>query len=145
MPPSLDIASAVTGAIANTDPGQPINFRFNYGEIPMLGNIMPKAESYELSVNATVGHIPYTAEDRDTRAILQAGINKLHHASSGAIHLNGQQAIIIRGDKNIEPPLTAVTVMSGLVSLMVQIRPLFKAVGEFLPDVIGALPVKAQE
>jgi hypothetical protein len=98
-----------------------------------------------LSVNATVGHIPYTAEDRDTRAILQAGINKLHHASNGAIHLNGQQAIIIRGDKNIEPPLTAVTVMSGLVSLMVQIRPLFKAVGEFLPDVIGALPVKAQE
>ncbi|MFT5538592.1 MAG: hypothetical protein ACI82H_000104 [Alphaproteobacteria bacterium] len=143
--PELNMASAVTGAINNADPSQPINFCFNYGEVPILENIMPNGVYYQLSVNATVGHMPYTAEDRDMRALLQAAVNKLHQATNGEIYLSGQQAIMVSGDKKIEPPLTAVTIISGLVSLMVQVRPLFKAIGEFLPDLIDALPSKGAQ
>jgi hypothetical protein len=140
MPTALDMASAVTGAINNAAPDQPIKFCFRYGEIPILGNILPLGGSYQLSVAATVGYMPYTAEDRDTRALLRSAVSNLQQTTNGAIYLNGQQAIIVSGNKKVEPPLTAVTVVSGLVSLMVETRPLFKAIGEFLPEVIDALP-----
>jgi hypothetical protein len=136
-----DMASAVQGAIAIGDKSH-ISFRFAYGEIPVTGTITPAVEGYRLEISAPVGTVPYSVEDADARRVLKAAVHSIGQACNGAVAIDSHQVITIRGGCPLASPMTAVSIISGLVALMLEVRPLFDMAAEFLPELGKALPVK---
>lgn len=136
-----DMASAVRGAILLADPPGRMEFRFAYGEVPVTGLIVPEdSERYVLSVRATAGIVPYSAEDPEARGLLLEAIHHIAGTFNECILVDPHQSIVVTDARTIAHPLTAVGVLSGLVALMVEVRPVFEALAEYLPDLRSALP-----
>lgn len=136
-----DMASAVHGAILLANPPGRMEFRFAYGEVPVTGLIKPECdEQYVLSVRATAGIVPYSAEDPETRSVLLAAVHHIAQSFNERILVDPHQSIVITDTRTVTPPLTAVSVLSGLVALMIEVRPVFEALAEYLPDLNSALP-----
>lgn len=140
--PAPDMATAVRGAISLATPPGRLAFRFAYGEVPVTGTITPTGESrYVLSIAVTAGIVPYSAEDRDARGVLLAAIHHIARSFDDRIAIDPHQAIVISAAREVAVPLTAVSVLAGLVALMVEVRPVFEALGDYLPELRSALPV----
>lgn len=121
-----------------------MRFHFSFGEIPTVAHIEPLGDTYRLSVQATVGVIPYSIEDREMRAELLSNLGEITRASGGMIKVDSRQSIVIGGESCIKAPLTSLTVISEMVALMIRARPYFEAMGELLPDLIAALPARPE-
>ncbi len=121
-----------------------MRFRFSFGEIPAIGRIQPMGDAYRLSVQATSGVIPYSIEDRERRAALLSNLGEITRASDGAVKVDNEQSIVIGGESRIKAPLTALTVISEVVALMIRTRPYFETMGDLIPELICALPVRPQ-
>jgi hypothetical protein len=140
--PGISLAHPVFGALS----GRTSCFQFGYGEIPVIGAITPQDSGgpdeteYQIAVNSVVGWVPYSAEDREARNMLRAAINRLGRETDGAVAIDRHQSIVISGQTRISGPLTAVAIVAALVSLMVRLRPIFVSLGEYLPEIIEALP-----
>ncbi len=138
--PLPDMATAVQGAIAFGAGKNHIGFHFGYGEIPVTGDITSAGETYLLNVTAPVGVVPYSAEDADARRRLRRAVATIEQAWNGGIDIDCHQIIRIHGAYTLKPPMTAVTIISGLVRLMHDLRPLFDMASDYLPDLHKALP-----
>ena len=138
--PLPDMATAVRGAIAFGAGKSHIGFHFGYGEIPVTGDITSVGETCRLNVSAPVGIVPYSAEDADARRRLCDAVTTIEQAWNGGIDIDCHQIIRIHGECLLKPPMTAVTIISGLVRLMHDLRPLFDMACDYLPDLHTALP-----
>lgn len=136
---SAGVAALVARALDSARLG-PAQFRFAYGEIPTRVRIDADGDGYRLTLRATVGYMPYSAEDRDARSLLLPGIREIARASRGGVRIDSHQNIIVTGEIGLSGELTAVAVMTALVELLIGLRPLFGALGDLLPDLDGALP-----
>ncbi len=136
--PVPDMATAIRDAMASGR--SRMEFRFAFGEIPVSGSLAPNGSDHILEVYAPVGIVPYSAEDREARRTIRAAVDELRRHHPDRVGIDGHQTIFIRGSRRIAEPLKAVSVVSALVAQMVDIRPLFDAVGQFLPDLHRALP-----
>ena len=140
--PAPDMATAVRGAISLATPPGRLTFRFAYGEVPVTGTITHAGDArYLLSITVTAGIVPYSAEDCDARGVLLAAVHHIARTFGDHVAIDPHQAIVISAARDAAVPLTAVSVLAGLVALMVEIRPVFEALGEYLPELRGALPV----
>lgn len=135
-----DMAAAVRDAIAAGRPN--MRFQFAFGEIPVIGTLAPEGDAWRLDVRAPVGIVPYSAEDAETRKTLHAAVDAIRGARIGTIDIDVHQTIYVEGARRIEPPMTTVSVVSALVALMMEIRPLIEAVADYLPDLRTALPAR---
>lgn len=136
--PIPDMATAVRDAIASGR--SHLTFRFSFGEVPVTGTLSLEAGGYRLSINATVGAIPFSGEDPAARKPLRTAIASMPGSDKGRIGIDRQQVVFIEGARSFTSPMNAVSVIAALVALMVDVRPLFDEVAAYLPDVASALP-----
>lgn len=147
-PAAAGTCGGASGPTAGTDGVIPIAtppgllaFHFGYGEIPVSGTIRPEGEAYLVLVRAEVGLVPYSLENREARARLLTVIGWIGRVGHGTVTLGARQTLVVSGERLIAPPLNAVAMVAGLTTLMIELHPLFEAVGDILPDLKGALPI----
>lgn len=134
-----DMTTAVRDAIAA---GQAeMRFRFAFGEVPINGTLAPDGPGYRLHVHVPVGIVPFTAEDREARQTLRAAIDEIRHSHPDNVGVDPHQVIFVKGSAMLAPPMTAVSIVTALVALMMDVRPLLDAIADVLPDLRSALPV----
>lgn len=120
--------------------GKACRFVFAYGELPVSCEVTPRNDMVELQLLIEVGHIPYTVESRENRERLLDVVKRFNGKCPENFGVEGKQSIFVRGGILLAAPLTATRLISKIVALLFEARPVLESLVAHLPDLAQAIP-----
>jgi hypothetical protein len=129
-----------SGDIIDELDGKPCRFIFTYGELPVSGEVRPREDGVELQLLIEVGHVPYTVESRPERERLLEVIRGFNGKCPEGIDVDQNQSIIVRGTAPLDAPVTATRLISSMVAMLFDVKPVLRSLGDHLPALAQAIP-----
>lgn len=129
-----------SGDIIGELDGNPCRFIFTYGELPVSGEVRPREDGAELQLLFEVGHVPYTVESREERGRLLEVVRSFNGKCPDGIDVDREQSIIVRGTAPLDAPVTATRLISSMVAMLFDVKPVLRSLGDHLPALAQAIP-----
>ena len=115
-------------------------FLFAYGELPVTGEVNLGGDNVELRLVMEVGQVPYTIESRKQRERLLNVIRSVNGKCPAGIEVDRDRSIFVRGTANLDAPVTATRLISSIISMLFDVNPVLRSLGDHLPGLAQALP-----
>lgn len=115
----LEVSSDLMGP----PPHDRLDVGFEYMGIPFVVRAQSRDQGIDIEVRASVGTLPYTAENSDRRATALAILNAATGDLGGRVRLTGDQRVEIAERFRLEEALTPVELLSQTVRIVLRHKP----------------------
>ncbi|MDA5193261.1 hypothetical protein [Govanella unica] len=115
----------------------PAHFSFNWAGLAFKGIIDhgTGADEHLLDLTATLGRLPYSAEDPEARATILAELSATYKLKDGVYELTRDGRARFHAVTGFKGPLTPEALLHTIAISLLQLKPLLKAYdGLLLPD-----------
>jgi hypothetical protein len=129
-----------SGNIIDELDGKACRFIFAYGEMPVSGEVRPREDKAELRLLIEVGHVPFSIESREERGRLLEVVKRFNGKCPEGIDVDRDQSIFVRGTALLDAPVTATRLISSIVALLFDVKPVLRSLGDHLPALAQAIP-----
>lgn len=122
FPLELDRLEALAGGDPRPPAAAPLAFRFCFGEIPFQGHAERRDGRVVVTLEGTLGTLPFTIESARRRRRLGKLLVALRRRSGSRWAIDGRQRVTVRGEIALDMPLTPAAVVTGIVALLLRER-----------------------
>lgn len=119
------------GTLRARDSELPLDFTFNFLDIDFEVRVGGGNDG-SLQVAATVGRLPYTAENGWARQFLGKVLTAASRLRRSRLTVDKQNRIVLRGEAVPPAPRTPMSVMATLTALVVEAKPYLEIIVEAL-------------
>lgn len=119
------------GMLRARDSEVPLDFTFSFLDIDFDVQVRGGDDS-ALQVKATVGHLPYTAENGWTRQFVQKVLTAARKLRRSRLSVDRNNQIVLHGEAVPPTPRTPMSVMATLTALVVEAKPYLEMIAEGL-------------
>ncbi len=109
--------------LARLEPGLPARFTFMWRGIDFTTRVEPTSESVRLTVEADLGAVPFSAEDRAARAKLLALARAQDPGAKSRYHISRDQRLRFSIETVMAAPAGAAAIVGRTAQLLFQARP----------------------
>ena len=111
------------GDVVVYDPAPPARFRFCYQGLWYRAVVSPRPDGFRLRLTASVGQLPFTAQDRDRRRALLNLLRRLPRSGRFGFAPDARQSIWLVSEFDVAEPPTPEAVFLEIVEVVYQSRP----------------------
>ena len=86
-----------------------------------------------MEIRASLGHLPYTAEDSERRLTALAIVRAASEGLGGRVYLDGNQRIILADSIHLDEPLSPRVLLTRTVSLLLDAKPYLELIALVVP------------
>jgi len=119
------------GTLRARDSEMPLDFTFNFLDIDFEVQVRG-GDDGSLQLAATLGRLPYTAENGWTRQFLQKVMTAASKLRRSRLTVDENNQIVLRGEAVPPAPRTPMSIMATLTALVVEAKPYLEMVAEGL-------------
>ena len=130
----------LSGNIIDKIGGNACRFIFAYGELPVSGEVIARQDQAELQLFIQVGVVPYTVESWETRKRLLGVVKSFNGKSTESVEIDRGQSIVVRGTALLDLPVTATRLISSMVEMLFELKPVLRSLADYLPDLAETIP-----
>jgi hypothetical protein len=124
VPPfEIDRFGAAPEGTPPVRPSGVLDFRFCFAEVPFHARAERRQGRPMLTLSGDLGTLPFTIENARRRHRLRLVLAAAQRRSGLTWEVTAHHAIRLRGEIELELPLTPVAVLAGAVALLMKIRP----------------------
>jgi len=127
-PLGLDHMAGLRGA---AEP-QTMNFTFEYQGFVFAVRADAKEQRTNMTFNANLGSLPFTAEDPVARANAMTVLSAASRALGGRVKMTRRQRIVLTEDIVIDEPLTPILLMSRAARLLLRAKPYLELLSDYI-------------
>jgi len=110
-----------------------IEFGFQYRNIPFVVHATGRGQGADMEIRASLGHLPYTAEDSERRLTALAIVRAASEGLGGRVYLDGNQRIILADSIHLDEPLSPRVLLTRTVSLLLDAKPYLELIALVVP------------
>jgi hypothetical protein len=103
--------------------GAPVAFRFCLDEVPFRARAERRDGRLAVTLEGELGVMPFTIESAARRRRLRRVVVAASRASGFGWTVDGRQRILVTGETLLDQPLTPAAVLTGVVTLLLRLRP----------------------
>ena len=115
------------------DPTRPLKFTFVCYGIPFAAEV-DVGDQPNLSLEGNLGALPYTAEAAAARVRILAVLAATRKLAAADFALGEDQTIRIRGARELDQPLDATSIVTGVARILLPTKPYLDLIQDYLPD-----------
>jgi hypothetical protein len=123
MPLELDRIALLSAPEGAPSPAAPVAFRFCLDEVPFRARAERRDGRAAVTLEGELGVMPFTIESAARRRRLQRVVAAASRASGFGWAVDGRQRILVTGETTLDQPLTPAAVLTGIVALLLRLRP----------------------
>ncbi len=113
----------VSGDLMGPPPHDRLDVGFEYLGVPFVVRAQSRDQGIDMEVRASVGVLPFTAEDSERRATALAILNAATADLGGRVRLTPDQRVIIAERLRMDEALTPVALLSRTVKIVLRHKP----------------------
>lgn len=110
-----------------------IEFGFEYRDIPFVVRAVAHDLGTDMEIRASLGNLPYTAENPEGRMTALAIVKEASRALGGRVTMDRSQRIVLAERYRLEEPLTPTVLLTRTVQLVLAAKPYLELLSLVVP------------
>lgn len=133
-----DAAVSLSSDLSQKRADRKLDFGFEYRGIPFVVRAEAKSQSTHLEIRASLGTLPYTAENPERRATALAILNAASTGLGGRVRLSREQRVILVEKFQFDEPLTPAILLTRAAELVLMAKPYLELLALVVPPPLAS-------